>query len=187
MALLKIARMGHPVLLARAEPVADPTTAVMRRLVSDMIETMDDAKGVGLAAPQIYQSLRLLVWRYPKENPAVVLFNPEIASYGNEEPFFEACLSIPGLKGEVHRPTRVSFTGLDASGAPVSGVTDDKFVARILQHENDHLNGVLYPTIMRDLSRFAYIDEYEEYLKLSPPADSSHVDGQSQPSAEPRT
>ncbi len=157
MAILKIARLGHPVLLRVAEPVADPTTPQMRRLVADMVETMEDANGLGLAAPQVYQSLRLFVWRLG--DAVVAIFNPELTPLeGPEEPYFEGCLSIPGLRGEVVRPTRIAFRGLNEAGELVEG-TAEGLAARVMQHEQDHLDGVLYPMRMRDLSRLGFTEE----------------------------
>nr|WP_321983084.1 peptide deformylase [uncultured Lichenicoccus sp.] len=168
MALLKIARMGHPVLLGRAEPVANPAAPELRRLIADMIETMMDARGVGLAAPQVHVSQRLFVYRVPAERSAgaddppretQVLINPVITPIGDETNVaVEGCLSIPGLRGAVPRPARVHYAGLDADGRPVGGEASG-FLAVVLQHEYDHLDGVLYPMRMRDFTRFAFEDE----------------------------
>ena len=168
MALLKIARMGHPVLLGRADPVDDPTGPEIRRLVADMIETMTDARGAGLAAPQVHVPLRLFVYRVPAERSAgpedppletQVLINPVIEPVGEETVLaVEGCLSIPGLRGAVPRPARVRYAGVDGEGQPVEGEASG-FLAVVLQHENDHLDGVLYPMRMRDFTRFAFEDE----------------------------
>jgi peptide deformylase len=157
MAILKIARMGHPVLLGRAAEVADPTTPEMRRLVDDMAETLVDAGGIGLAAPQVHAPLRLFLWR---DGPALrVLFNPVIAPLGPEtEAAWEGCLSIPGLRGHVDRPARVAWSGLDENGQPVSGEAEG-LSARVLQHENDHLDGVLYLSRMKDLTQLGFTEE----------------------------
>jgi peptide deformylase len=157
MALLKIARMGHPVLLRQAEPVADPTAPEIRRLVADMAETMADANGLGLAAPQVHVPLRLFVWR----NGAGVsaLFNPELEPLGEEvESAWEGCLSIPGLRGCVTRPKHIRFRGLDAEGRWVEGEVEG-LAARVMQHETDHLDGVLYPMRMEDFSLFGFTEE----------------------------
>jgi len=157
MAILKIARLGHPVLLRVAEPVPDPTTPEMRRLVADMVETMEDANGLGLAAPQVYRSWRLFVWRV--DGGVAVIFNPELTPLeGPAEPYFEGCLSIPGLRGEVTRPSRIAFRGLDGEGQPIEGVAQG-LAARVMQHEQDHLDGVLYPMRMTDLSRLGFTEE----------------------------
>jgi peptide deformylase len=158
MALLKIARMGHPVLLRQADPVTDPTTPEIRRLIADMAETMADANGIGLAAPQVHVPLRLFVWR---NGPSAVsaLVNPELEPLGEEEESaWEGCLSIPGLRGCVRRPRRIRFRGLDAEGRPVEGEAEG-LAARVMQHETDHLDGVLYPMRMEDLSLFGFTEE----------------------------
>jgi peptide deformylase len=157
MAILKIARMGHPVLLRTAETVADPTLPDLRRLVRDMAETMLDANGIGLAAPQVHEALRLFVWR--NGEAVAALFNPELEALGEElETAWEGCLSIPGLRGAVTRPRRIRFRGLDANGEPVEGEAEG-LAARVMQHETDHLHGVLYPMRMTDLSRFGFVEE----------------------------
>ena len=157
MAILKIARMGHPVLLREAEPVADPASPEIRRLVADMAETMQDASGLGLAAPQVHVPLRLFVWRDPAG--VSVLVNPELEPIGEEvESAWEGCLSIPGLRGCVTRPKRIRFRGLDAEGNPVSGEAEG-LTARVMQHETDHLDGIMYPMRMQDLSLFGFTEE----------------------------
>ncbi len=165
MTLLKIARLGHPVLLRRAAPVADPQAPACRTLVQDMIETMLDAEGVGLAAPQVYRSLRLIVALpvgdrdQPRAVDPLVLFNPELALEGAADvPGLEGCLSIPGLRGIVPRAACVRYRGLDREGAPVDGVAEG-FLARILQHEVDHLDGLLFPMRMTDLGLLAVTGE----------------------------
>ena len=158
MAILKIARMGHPVLLREADPVADPTVLEIRRLVADMIETMEDAPGAGLAAPQVHVPLRLFVWRAPSGGFAT-LVNPELEPLGEElESAWEGCLSIPGLRGCVERPKRIRWRGLDAEGRPVEGEAEG-LIARVMQHETDHLDGILYPMRMQDLSLFGFTEE----------------------------
>ncbi len=158
MAILKIARMGHPVLLQTAEPVSDPAAPEIRRLIADMIETMHDAQGVGLAAPQVHVPLRLFVYRTGAAT-AAALINPELEPIGDEvERGWEGCLSIPGLRGCVPRAKRVRFRGLDAEGRPVSGEAEG-MAARVFQHETDHLDGILYPMRMDDLSLFGFTEE----------------------------
>lgn len=171
MTLRKIARLGHPVLLARAEPVGDPGQPEIARLIADMIETMHDAHGVGLAAPQLHESLRLIVARDPgapgpsapgsgaTEPPLLVLVDPELRPLDDErEDGLEGCLSIPGLRGLVPRWRRVAWRGLDRHGAAIEGVAEG-FLARVLQHEVDHLDGVLYPMRMTDLRQLALDSE----------------------------
>lgn len=169
MALLKIARMGHPVLLRRADPVADPTAPEIRRLIADMAETMADANGLGLAAPQVHVPLRLFVWR---NGPAGVsaLANPELEPLGEEvESAWEGCLSIPGLRGCVTRPRRIRFRGLDAEGRRVQGEAEG-LAARVMQHETDHLDGVLYPMRMEDLSLLGFTEELARAAATATPA-----------------
>ena len=157
MAILKIARMGHPVLLQQAAAVDDPTLPELRRLVRDMAETMLDAGGIGLAAPQVHLPLRLFVWR--NGETVAALFNPVLTPLGEErETAWEGCLSIPGLRGAVTRPKRIAFTGLDAEGEPVEGDADG-IAARVMQHETDHLDGLLYPMRMTDFTRFGFVEE----------------------------
>ena len=172
MALLKIARMGHPVLLRRAEPVAEPGAPAIRQLIEDMIETMHDANGAGLAAPQVHVPLRLFVYCVPDtrsqgeaDPPRAVdaLINPVITPLGDEIVVqTEGCLSIPGMRGAVPRPARVRYEGLDRAGERVSGEATG-FLAVVLQHENDHLDGVLYPMRMPDLRQMGFEIEYGRF------------------------
>lgn len=158
MALLKIARMGHPVLLGRAEEVADPTAPEIRRLIADMAETMEDAGGIGLAAPQVHVPLRLFVWRTGAGGVSA-LINPELEPVGEEtELAWEGCLSIPGLRGAVRRASRLRFSGIDMDGREIEGEAAG-IVARVMQHETDHLDGVLYPMRIEDLGQFGFVEE----------------------------
>ena len=166
MAVLKIARMGHPVLLATAKPVADPTTPDMRRLVRDMAETLLDAGGIGLAAPQVHESLRMFLWR--DGDTLRALFNPELTPLGEERALgWEGCISIPGLRGQVPRFTRMGWRGLDQNGEPVEGVAE-ALGARVLQHENDHLDGVFYLMRMEDLSMLGFTEELARAQEAAP-------------------
>ena len=169
MAILKIARMGHPVLIQRCEPVPDPGAPEIRRLVADMIETMEDAPGVGLAAPQVHVPLRLFVFRIPAGRAATdpldtavgtsVLINPEVELLSDERVlFWEGCLSIPGLRAAVPRAPRIRYRGVDCDGV----VTEREaagFHADVVQHEYDHLDGILYPMRMQDFSLFGFTEE----------------------------
>jgi peptide deformylase len=158
MSILKIARMGHPVLLRRADPVEDPTAPEIRRLVADMAETMEDAQGLGLAAPQVHVPLRLFVWRGGAGN-VIALINPELTPVGDAtEEGWEGCLSIPGLRGLVPRWSRLRFRGLDIEGRLVEGEAAG-LAARVMQHETDHLDGTLYPMRMTDLSQMGFTEE----------------------------
>jgi len=169
MAILKIARMGHPVLLQRCEPVADPGAPDIRRLVADMMETMEDAPGVGLAAPQVHVPLRLFVFRVPGdrrgEDPLdipmgnSVLINPEVVLLSEERVLcWEGCLSIPGLRAAVPRSPRIRYRGVDCDGVAVEREVSG-FHADVIQHEYDHLDGILYPMRMRDFSLFGFTEE----------------------------
>jgi peptide deformylase len=169
MAILKIARMGHPVLLRPADPVEDPTSPEIRRLVADMAETMEDAQGLGLAAPQVHVPLRLFVWRGGAGN-VIALINPGIEQVGDAtEDGWEGCLSIPGLRGCVPRAARIRFRGLDIEGRPVEGEAAG-LTARVIQHEVDHLDGVLYPMRMPDLSRLGFTEEIAKAAAAARPS-----------------
>ena len=177
MAILKIARMGHPVLLQRAEPVADPTDPAIAHLVADMIETMEDAGGAGLAAPQVHVSLRLFVYRVPEARSAgaadppratAVLINPPLEPVGDDIAIaWEGCLSIPGLRGAVPRPARVRYRGTDGEGRAVECVAEG-FHAVVLQHEYDHLEGIMYPSRMTDFSQFGFTEELIRFPQDQP-------------------
>jgi peptide deformylase len=169
MAILKIARMGHPVLLQHCAPVPDPGAPEIRRLVADMIETMEDAPGVGLAAPQVYVPLRLFVFRIPGERRGEdpldlpvgtsVLINPEVALLSDERVLcWEGCLSIPDLRAAVPRSPRIRYRGVDCDGVMTEREVTG-FHADVIQHEYDHLDGILYPMRVQDFSLFGYVDE----------------------------
>lgn len=165
MALLTIARMGAPVLRAVAQPIPDPTDPEVARLAADMIETMMDAPGVGLAAPQVDAPLRLVVFRVPADRgegetvATTVLINPVVEPLGEETALgWEGCLSIPGLRGLVPRYTRIRYRGVGLDGAPVEREASG-FHARVVQHETDHLDGVLYIDRMDDLKLLAFTEE----------------------------
>jgi peptide deformylase len=174
MAILKIARMGHPVLARRAEPVPNPTGPGIRRLVSHMIETMADANGAGLAAPQVHVPLRVVVFQAPEDRgepplseeegfdntaPLTVLINPEIEILDDSmEGGWEGCLSVPGLRGYVTRPAHIRYRGVDHEGRAIER-TARGFHARVVQHEIDHLDGILYPQRMTDLKQLIFDSE----------------------------
>jgi peptide deformylase len=171
MAILKIARMGHPVLLRSCDPVPDPGAPEIRRLVADMMETMEDAPGVGLAAPQVYQPLRLFVFRVPggregadPDDTALgntVLINPEVELIGEERVTgWEGCLSIPDLRAAVPRARRIRYRGVDCDGNEIAREVSG-FHARIVQHEYDHLDGILYPMRMTDFRNFGFTSELD--------------------------
>ena len=169
MAILKITRMGHPVLLRRADPVPDPGAPEIRRLVADMMETMEDAPGVGLAAPQVFQPLRLFVFRVPGDRMGAdpddspmgntVLINPELELIGDGRVLgWEGCLSIPGMRAAILRAQRVRYRGVDCDGNVVTREVSG-FHARVVQHEYDHLDGILYTMRMADFSLFGFNEE----------------------------
>jgi peptide deformylase len=168
MAILKIARMGHPVLLQRAEPVADPGAPEIRRLVADMMETMEDAPGAGLAAPQVHVPLRLFVFRVqpgraegPDDTPTpnTVLINPVVEPVGDARLLrWEGCLSIPGLRAAVPRYARVRYSGVDCDGRVVEAEVGG-FHAGVVQHEYDHLDGILYPMRVTDFRLFGFQED----------------------------
>ncbi len=180
MAILKIARMGHPVLAKKAAPVADPAAPEIRRLVADMVETMVDANGAGLAAPQVHVPLRVVVFQAPGERsdpdlgedevfdhtaPLTVLINPEIEILDEEtDGGWEGCLSVPGLRGYVERPAHIRYRGFDQDGKKIER-TARGFHARVVQHEVDHLDGILYPGRMNDLSKLIFESEVRHWAK----------------------
>lgn len=173
MALLKISRLGHPVLLRVADPIADPTSDEVRALAADMIETMADAGGVGIAAPQVHVSKRLIVISVPTsrmgdgdvdELPITVLVNPVFEPVGDERVLgWEGCLSIPGMRGAVPRWQTIRYRATSLAGEPID-CTASGFQARVVQHEIDHLDGVLYPMRMNDFSLFAFNEEWQRNL-----------------------
>lgn len=171
MAILKIARMGHPVLGRAAEPVIDPHEFAIQRLIDDMIETMADAGAAGLAAPQVQIPLRVVIFHAPALRndgegvPLTVLINPVVEPVGDEmRSAYEGCLSVPGMTGEVPRYLKVRYRGLGRHGEPIDRVADS-FHARVVQHECDHLDGVLYPMRMRDLTSFGFVEEVRMALE----------------------
>ena len=169
MAILKIARMGHPVLLRRCDPVPDPGAPEIRRLVADMMETMEEAPGVGLAAPQVFRPLRLFVFRIPGDRSGAdptdspvgnsVLINPQLELIGDDRVMgWEGCLSIPGMRAAIPRAQRVRYRGVDLDGNEVTREVSG-FHARVVQHEYDHLDGILYTMRVNDFSLFGFNEE----------------------------
>jgi peptide deformylase len=167
MTVRDVLRMGHPVLRERAKPVQRFGTPELRALVQDMKDTMASRNGAGLAAPQIGVSERIVIFgveknpRYPdaEEVPFTVLVNPTIVMLTREvEDGWEGCLSVPGMRGLVPRYTRLRYSGYDEEGRPVEREADG-FHARVVQHECDHLDGILYPQRMTDMSKFGFIEE----------------------------
>jgi peptide deformylase len=166
MAVRPVLRMGHPLLQQVAAPVERFGTPELRELVRDMEDTMRALNGAGLAAPQVGVSLRLVIFevrsnpRYPQAEPVpwTVLLNPTLEPLGNEiEEGWEGCLSVPGLRGLVPRHRRLRYRGWDLDGQPIDR-TVEGFHARVVQHEVDHLDGILYPMRLRDLRHLGYED-----------------------------
>ena len=189
MAILKIARMGHKVLSYAAEAVNDPEAPSVQRLVQDMIETMEDSGGIGLSAPQVHVSKRVVIFHVPENRvlsseqggkdgekdvgnnlnddsnliveavPMTILINPEVKAIDKEVEFgVEGCLSLPGMLGMVPRYKRIRYKGFTPDGSEIHREASG-FHARVVQHECDHLDGVLYPMRMTDLSTFGYSEE----------------------------
>ena len=167
MAVREVLRMGHPVLRERAKPVEELGTPELLALVADMKDTMAAKNGAGLAAPQIGVGQRVVIFgvtqnpRYPdaEEVPFTVLVNPKIVLLTREvEEGWEGCLSVPGMRGVVPRYTKLRYSGFDEHGNPLEREAEG-FHARVVQHECDHLDGILYPQRMTDLSRFGFIEE----------------------------
>ena len=166
MAIREVLKMGDPRLLAVAEPVREFGTPALENLVADMRDTMQDLNGAGLAAPQIGVGLRVVIFgmdynpRYPEAAPVpyTVLINPQLTPLGDEmEDGWEGCLSVPGMRGVVPRFRNLRYTGVDAHGQPIDRSVND-FHARVVQHEVDHLDGILYPRRIRDLTQFGFIE-----------------------------
>jgi peptide deformylase len=165
MSLLKIARMGHPVLRQVAKEVRPG--AELRQLADDMVETMLDAPGVGLAAPQVHLPLRLIVFRVPgAEDEAeriVQLANPRIEALSDEiETGWEGCLSIPELRGIVPRYRHIRWSGITPAGQPIE-MEAEGYAARIVQHEFDHLEGILYLDRLADIRLLTYPEHMVHY------------------------
>jgi peptide deformylase len=166
MTVREILKMGDPRLLRVAEKVTGFNTPALDALIADMFETMHAANGAGLAAPQIGVNLQLVIFgfrhneRYPDapEVPETVLINPVLRPLSDEmEEGFEGCLSVPGLRGSVPRYTQLHYEGVDQHGNPISRDADG-FHARVVQHEVDHLLGILYPMRIKDFSRFGFTE-----------------------------
>ncbi len=191
MAILKIARMGNSLLHRTADPVTDPTAPEIRRLIIDMIETMEDAPGVGLAAPQVHVPKRVVVFQIPDDRgdggddeehgndeadgesedvddgpqALTALINPVIEPLDDEVAMgWEGCLSVPGMTGLVPRFTHMRYRAVAPDGSAIER-TASGFHARVVQHECDHLDGILYPMRMPDLSLFGFAEEMKRRLQ----------------------
>ena len=204
MAILKIAKMGDPALRSPAQEVVDPTAPQVHALIRDMIETMVDAGGAGLAAPQVHVPLRIVIFHVPPEGeeaaaegdgeteatggdgetedargPLSILINPVIEPLGDEvEAGWEGCLSVPGLRGVVARYAAIRYSGVGPDGKPVSCEARG-FHARVVQHECDHLDGILYPQRMSDLRLLGFTDELDRHpLQFAPAEESAEGDAE---------
>ena len=170
MSILKVAHMGHPVLRERARALdrSDLRNPLIQKLIDDMIDTMHEYHGVGLAAPQIHEGVRMFVAlldeeRGSKNVEASVLINPEIAPNGDTlEEGWEGCLSIPDIRGMVPRYTDITVQALDRSGKRVELLLKN-FAARVVQHETDHLDGVLFFDRMTSMQSLTYLEEFSRY------------------------
>ena len=169
MSILKVARMGHPVLRRQARPLdkSDIKSPIFQKLVDDMIETMYEYHGVGLAAPQIHESLQLFVAMLDDdpapESEAIAFINPEITPVGAAtEEGWEGCLSIPDIRGMVPRHSEINIRALDRHGKTID-LTLRNFPARVAQHETDHLNGVLFFDRMKTFETLTFMEEYSRY------------------------
>lgn len=178
MAVKTVLRMGDPRLRRVAEPVRAFDTPELHALIADMKDTMHAYQGAGLAAPQIGVSLRVAIFgveatpRYPDVEPVpfTVLINPEIEPLDDEiADGWEGCLSVPGMRGIVPRHLRIRYRGLDPLGRPIDR-TVAGFHARVVQHECDHLDGILYPERMRDLGTLGFLEELNAAGALDPAA-----------------
>ena len=166
MAIRTVLRMGDPLLLEKAQPIMQFNTPELQALINDMQDTMQAMDGAGIAAPQIGVSLQVVIFgvgknpRYPdaEQVPYTVLINPTLSFVGDEmEDGWEGCLSVPGMRGVVPRYMRLHYTGFDQYGAPIDRLVSG-FHARVVQHECDHLMGILYPMRINNLKDFGYTD-----------------------------
>ena len=186
MPILKIARMGHPVLMRRAAEVDDPASREVRELVAAMVETMSDAEGVGLAAPQVHVPWRVVIFTVPLDRVGegaaqtepqqarssgaamrelTILVNPVIEPLTEaREEGWEGCLSVPGLRGRVPRTTQIRYRGFTLDGEPLEREAEGLH-ARVVQHECDHLDGILYPMRMTDLSKLVFTSQLHHHLE----------------------
>ncbi len=174
MAIRKVARMGHPVLRQVGEELTEKEikSPEIKRLIADMIDTMHEYGGIGIAAPQVHESIQLALLefeedseRYPDmgEQPLLVVINPKITVLDEtEQGFWEGCLSVPELRGLVHRPRKIKVDYLDENAKPQEIVAEG-FLATVFQHELDHLAGKLFVDKIKDLTQFAFTEEYRRY------------------------
>ena len=171
MAILKIAKLGHPILVKKTNEINNLTDFDLKKIVFDMSQTMLDADGIGLAAPQVHLSHRMFIYRNPELNEEddkiniSVFINPVIEYISDQtENNWEGCLSIPGMSGLVRRYKKIKFSALDLNGNNLVGEAEGLH-ARIIQHEFDHLNGILYISRLAHKNAFGYSEEIEKFWK----------------------
>jgi peptide deformylase len=179
MPILKVARMGHPVLRARARPVeaAEIRSAGIQQLIDDMFETMAEYQGVGLAAPQVHEGVRIFVAGFPanadededeedagdQQVPPMALINPDITVVGRDlTEDWEGCLSIPEIRGRVPRARQIVVRAYDRTGKRIE-INASGFTARVIQHETDHLDGVLFLDRMKSFESLTFLEEFGRY------------------------
>ena len=169
MSILKVARMGHPVLRERARTIekSELKDPLFQKLIDDMVETMHEYHGVGLAAPQVHEGVRLFVAvlddEPDSESDATVIINPDIIPNASDKrEGWEGCLSIPDIRGMVPRFTDITVLALDRHGKKIELKLKD-FSARVAQHETDHLDGVLFFDRMTSMQSLTYLEEYSKY------------------------
>lgn len=168
----RVLRMGHPILLERSQPVDKFSTSELRALIDDMLDTMIAEDGAGIAAPQIGVLKRVVIFgiennpRYPHVEPVptTILVNPEIAVVSDDkDEGWEGCLSVPGMRGLVPRYKRIIYSGYDVNGHKIEREVEG-FHARVVQHEVDHLDGILYPQRIEDMTQFGFKAELQSKL-----------------------
>ena len=170
MSILKISRIGHPALLKKCKLIEHPNNNDLKKIVYDMTETMLDANGIGLAAPQVHINKQIIIFRNPEEDSEKeikisALINPKLTKISDEtNNDWEGCLSIPGMLGLVKRFSKIKYEGYDMSGNFIQKEVEG-LLARIVQHEFDHLMGVLYLNRLADKNAFGFVDEIEKFWK----------------------
>jgi peptide deformylase len=187
MAIRKVARMGHPVLRAVGRELTSKEIQgpEIQRLIADMIQTMHEYGGIGIAAPQVHESIQLAIIefeedseRYPDmgEQPLMVICNPKITVLDSKEQgFWEGCLSVPELRGLVHRPRKIQVDYLDEKGKPQKIVAEN-FLATVFQHELDHLAGKLFVDRIKDITKLAFLEEYRKYWIPAEDSDEAELE-----------
>jgi peptide deformylase len=175
MSILKVARMGHPVLRGKARPLekAEIKSPIVQKLIDDMIDTMAEYHGVGLAAPQVHQAVRIFIAALDDDDERdgepepLAIINPEITLVGSDVvEDWEGCLSIPDVRGRVPRAREIKVRAFDRKGARIELSAHD-FPARVIQHETDHLDGVLFLDRMRTFETLTFLDEYARYWRAT--------------------